>query len=196
MRTESQTDIIQQEAFSKKGGSYHNPIPINITVQQEDAHSVDQRSPTEETIPKVRETRSPDIIPKRRRNGRPQSRSNDHRNRSQRSAVARPTESSSGSDWEKFMDTVAFPEKSIPKFIKATTGEWTGYEVQEALLITIHETLLCGKPITAHKWKNSHPHTVTLRLQRRYLSSQVHRGFRLCERKKRACMNVINVKRR
>jgi hypothetical protein len=55
--------------------------------------------------------------------------------------------------WETFMDTVAFPEKSIPiaaKYLGPTveyyTRDWTSDDVQEALMVACHDTVLCGDP--------------------------------------------------
>ena len=45
--------------------------------------------------------------------------------------------------WETFMDTVAFPEKSIPKAMECEQ-EWTQADVRDALLETLQDTVLCG----------------------------------------------------
>ncbi|CAJ1935193.1 unnamed protein product [Cylindrotheca closterium] len=44
--------------------------------------------------------------------------------------------------WESFMDTVAFPEKSIPGAVRAQ--DWTQSEARDALLDTCQDTVLCG----------------------------------------------------
>lgn len=44
--------------------------------------------------------------------------------------------------WESFMDTVAFPEKSIPGAVRVQ--DWTQGEARDALLETCQDTVLCG----------------------------------------------------
>ena len=52
--------------------------------------------------------------------------------------------------WETFMDTVAFPEKSIPMALDCKE-EWTSADVRDALIQTLQDTILCGSFVTPNQ---------------------------------------------
>eukprot|EP00980_Cylindrotheca_fusiformis_P018655 scaffold6205_cov92-Cylindrotheca_fusiformis.AAC.1 len=47
--------------------------------------------------------------------------------------------------WNKFMDTVAFPEQHVSPTVEYHTwGSWTTNDIKEAFMVACQDTVLCG----------------------------------------------------